>query len=357
MPEDNIAKLVESSTDKFNTANLILSLADWEERELPPPDCISGSWLTTTSRVLLWAPTGIGKTMFSMGLSMAMAADHTFLHWQAPRPARVLYIDGEMSSRLLKQRLIDGVARLGVRPDTFFALSWEDIPDFQPLNTAEGQAAIEAIIRRVRPDLISFDNIISLIAGSQKDEEGWSQTMPWIKSLTKRKIGQLWLHHTGHDETRSYGTKLREWQMDTVIKLEIVAREDTDVSFLLSFTKARERTPTNRHEFEDVRIALLGDTWTYQRASGARKQAPSPLGQKFLEVLRELAGNQPDLVEGIQVPRMFGCPTTSLEEWRKACVAHGLTGKNQSADFSRYKLELISRNWVACNETMAWVLP
>jgi RecA-family ATPase len=142
MDKDNIAKLVENSNDKLDTANLILSLADWEARNIPPPDCISGSWLTTTSRVLLWAPTGIGKTMFSVGLLMAIGAGRAFLHWQAPRPARVLNIDGEMSSRLLKQRLMDEVARLGVRPDTFFALSWEDIPNFQPLNTPEGQAQL-----------------------------------------------------------------------------------------------------------------------------------------------------------------------------------------------------------------------
>jgi hypothetical protein len=27
----------------------------------------------------------------------------------------------------------------------------------------------------------------------------------------------MWLHHTGHNETQSYGTKTREWQMDTVL--------------------------------------------------------------------------------------------------------------------------------------------
>src|SRR5438552_9605282 len=235
MDDDSIIKLVEGSTDKFDTANLVLSLADWAKRQLPPPDCVCGSWLTTTSRVLLWAETGIGKTVLSLALGMRMAAGRTFLHWLAPRPARLLYVDGEMSSRLLKQRLAEETARLGVQPDSFFALSWEDIPDFQPLNTPEGQAAIEAVIRHRLGgslDFAIFDNVMALIAGSQKDEEGWSQTPPWIKSLTKRRVGQLWLHHTGHDATRSYGTKTREWQMDTVISLQSVARDDTDVSFL-----------------------------------------------------------------------------------------------------------------------------
>jgi hypothetical protein len=34
-----------------------------------------------------------------------------------------------------------------------------------------------------------------------KDEEPWQDTLPWIRSLTNRSIGQLWVHHTGHEET------------------------------------------------------------------------------------------------------------------------------------------------------------
>ncbi len=60
-------------------------------------------------------------------------------------------------------------------------LSHEDIPDFAPLNTPEGQAQIEHQIKRIGGvDLIVFDNIMCLIAGDMKDEEGWRQTLPWV---------------------------------------------------------------------------------------------------------------------------------------------------------------------------------
>jgi hypothetical protein len=112
------------------------------------------------------------------------------------------------------------------------------------LSTEAGRAQIEAAIARIgNLDLMLFDNIMSLIGGDMKDEESWRQTLPWQHSLTKRKIGQMWIHHTGHDETKSYGTKTREWQMDTVVFMEEAKRDDTDVSFTLSFRKARERTP------------------------------------------------------------------------------------------------------------------
>ena len=76
---------------------------------------------------------------------------------------------------------------------------------------------------------------MSLIAGDMKDEEPWQQTLPWVRWLTRQAVGQIWVHHTGHDETRSYGTKTREWQMDTVIHLDAVKRDETDISFCLQF--------------------------------------------------------------------------------------------------------------------------
>src|SRR5262249_4665850 len=200
---------------------LVLTLAEWAARDLAEPDFILGYWLTTTSRVIMTAPTGIGKTMLAMGIGMASAAALGFLHWRGVRKARVLFIDGEMSRRLLKERLAAEVARLGLMPDTFFALSHEDVDNMQPLNTAAGQQYIDGVIRDLGGvDAIIFDNVMALIAGDQKDEEGWRQTLPWVKSLTQRNIGQLWVHHTGHDESRGYGTKTREWQMDTVEHLE-----------------------------------------------------------------------------------------------------------------------------------------
>src|SRR5438132_8681725 len=88
MDDDSIIKLVEGSTDKFDTANLVLSFADWAKRQLPPPDCVCGSWLTTTSRVLLWAETGIGKTVLSLALACGWRRGAPFCTgWRRAPPA------------------------------------------------------------------------------------------------------------------------------------------------------------------------------------------------------------------------------------------------------------------------------
>jgi RecA-family ATPase len=130
--------------------------------------------------------------MFGIALSFRIAEGAGFLHWCAGRPVRVLYVDGEMATRLVKQRLADEEKRHGGRPANLYVLSHHDIEDFSPLNTAKGQAQLEAVITRIGGvDLIIFDNIMSLIGGDMTSEPSWAQIVPWTKKLTGRRIGQL----------------------------------------------------------------------------------------------------------------------------------------------------------------------
>jgi RecA-family ATPase len=59
-----------------------LSLASWHSRELPPLDPLLGELVTTTSRIMLVGPTGLGKTSISMALGIAIADGADFLHWR-----------------------------------------------------------------------------------------------------------------------------------------------------------------------------------------------------------------------------------------------------------------------------------
>jgi hypothetical protein len=330
-----------------------LTIAEWLARDLPEPDYLMGHWLTTTSRALLVAPTGIGKTNFAMGLAMATAAGRGFLQWRGRRPARVLYLDGEMSRRLFKQRLADAVRRLGEAPPTFHALSHEDIENFAPLNTFDGQRCIEAVIEHIGGvDLIVPDSVMCLTSGNMRETEPWAAVIPWVRSLTKRRIGQLWVHHTGHDESRGYGDKSREWQLDTVLHMAKAERLETDVAFTLEFRKARERTPATRDDFADIAVALIGDEWTFENATGQKRGNVSPLGVKFFDALTEA------MIDAGQ--RHNGRQATTIDAWRAACIRRGLIddAKGHSARtlFAKHKRELIAANRVACTESIAWTV-
>src|SRR4051812_5889768 len=79
----------------------LLSVESWAERDIPEPDRLLGDLLTTTTRVFLVGRTGLGKTLLGLAIAAGVASGQGFLHWPAARPARVLYLDGEMPAELI----------------------------------------------------------------------------------------------------------------------------------------------------------------------------------------------------------------------------------------------------------------
>jgi hypothetical protein len=291
-----------------------------------------------------------------LGMSIALGCD--FLHWRAGRSARVLYIDGEMSVGLFKKRIEDAVRRAGAMPEGFFGFCRADFPEMPPLNTEAGQRFIDALIARLGGvDFVIFDNIQALLLGDMKEEEPWQETLPWIRDLTNRRIGQIWVHHTGHDESRSYGTKTREWQLDAVAVFERDKEAMADIAFTLKFPKGRQRTPENRADFATVKITLEGDKWSVETEEPiADKQAariPSPLGRKFHSALLDALA-----VCGKPNSKTAGRPAVTKAAWEAESIRLGLLDidepDSKRALTSKYRRELIATEWIACNGDFVW---
>ncbi len=75
---------------------------------------------------------------------------------------------------------------------------------------------------------------------------------------------------------------------------------------------------------------------------------------KFLAALR-------DATIGSSTPRMHRCPTATRAEWTAECVKQGLIDREAKpnyvrASMSKYRVQLISHNLIAANETVAWTL-
>jgi hypothetical protein len=258
---------------------------------------------------------------------MHLAAGKDFLNWPVKRRANVLYIDGEMGIRLMKQRVIDASRRAGnVEPENLIVVSTEDLDSFQPLNTPGGQAYVDLLITAceengIKLDLVIFDNIQALIPGDMKDEESWRQVLPWARTLTKRSIAQIWFHHTGHDESHSYGTKTREWEMESVMLMKRVPVDTgVDLAFGIEFTKARNRGPENFTQFAPMTLMLQNDQWDAvglaKGGTSAKLENLTGRPKEALSVLRRLiqsAGQHapPD------APDTAGDLGTSLATWRE----------------------------------------
>jgi putative DNA primase/helicase len=114
--------------------------------------------------VEIYSKRGVGKTHTSLGMAYAVASGGKFLSWSAPKPRRVLFIDGEMPLVTLQERLASIVAGAKEEPPTAEYLvllasdyQREGMPD---LATAEGQAEIEPLLAGV--ELVVLDNLSTL---------------------------------------------------------------------------------------------------------------------------------------------------------------------------------------------------
>lgn len=239
-----------------------LSMDAWKKRIIQPKNFLLGEVLSTTTRALLAADTGLGKTHLGFAMGMAMATKHDFCHWKGIRRSRVLVIDGEMSEDLVQERLGDAERRLGTYPEGFFCLCKEHVPNMPPINTTEGQNWVMQLIAHLGDiDFLFLDNLGSLIVGSLQVEEDWNPILPFLFHLTSEKIGLCLVTHTGHDKSRHYGLKMQTWHMDTVIQLTALEGNQADIAFRLEFLKARQRKPSNRTDYEPANIVLEGDQW------------------------------------------------------------------------------------------------
>ena len=274
-----------------------LAIEAWTERPIPPADRLLGDLVTTTTRTFLVGRTGLGKTLLALGMAVGMASGTGFLHWPSHRPARVLVIDGEMPCELIRARMIGALRRAAVPPapgnlllyardaEEDFAARFPSLGAMPPLNTEAGHNWTLALIDALGGvDVVIFDNVMSLLQGVQKEEEAWAGALPLVQALTGRRIGQVWLDHTGHNQDRQYGSSTKAWRFDSVgvmAPLPDDQRARDETAFTLSFDhpgKARRRTPDNAADFEPVTIRVADDRWTAEpvnRRAGTGRVSPA----------------------------------------------------------------------------------
>ena len=341
------------------------SLAAWLKKEMPPRDYLMGTVMCTTSRWMIYAPTGLGKTLFALNMATAIAAGKDFLNWKGGRPCRVLYIDGEMPRETFKERT-QQVANLYGENAQVFGLNRDslqaDSEDIPPLNNDEGQAWLERQIDLYQPNVIIFDSIMCLLSGDMKEEESWEPVKKLMKSLTNRYIAQIWVHHTGHAEGRSYGSNTREWELDTVLRLD--RPKDNGEGFVLNFTKHRLRTHINAEEFMPIQCALTQDGW---HISGVTKETSKKGDDRanyrdaIVEAYDNLAVNVARRPVGHNGADVASISMTDIRAW---CVRNGIMPpKDDGADVvsagtrkvvDRAKIDLIKGSKFAGNSESIW---
>ena len=216
--------------------------------------------------------------------------------------------------------------------DDDFAQRFPSLGRMPPLNTEAGRVWMLALIASIGGvDAILFDNVMSLIAGDQKDEVPWSDALPLVQALTAKRVGQVWLDHTGHNSDRQDGSSTKAWRFDSVAVMTPLPDDQRgagEVAFNVSFDhpgKARRRTPANWNDFRPVTVRLCDDQWSSEPTGGGPPPGRlSPTAKQFYDAL----------IAALAITPTPG--RTTRAAWYAECVRTGLAEPMEAGDdFSR----------------------
>jgi RecA-family ATPase len=168
-----------------------LSVEQFLALDLPPRENLLAPWLPQKGLVMAYALRGTGKTLFASTAGYALGIGGEFLGFKAPRPSKVLYLDGEMPARTMQERLaaIVGAFELKLPDPSFFRLLCADLTDagLPDLATVDGQREVDAQVEDA--EVIIVDNLSSLIrSGRENEADSWQPLQDW--GLAHRRAGR-----------------------------------------------------------------------------------------------------------------------------------------------------------------------
>ncbi len=224
---------------------------------------------------MLWAAPGTGKTLLVLTMALAVAGGGNFLGWTAPKPRKVLLVDGEMAVEDLQERLemlAQTVAGYdpaqGKKNLTIYSRTLQK-PEagFPDLGEREGQGVepagqddIMAKARECGAELILLDNFSTLAEVSdENDAAAMSPTLAFLMRLKQARIGCVLVHHSGKGKnaTTYRGSSKLATTFEVIIGLgELQGHDPTDgAGFNLFFEKYRRR---RSEATRDRSVRLMG---------------------------------------------------------------------------------------------------
>lgn len=211
----------EQDRSLFNAfAKSTIPFTRMKEIGIPERRKILGDWFFEGDLGFVFAPRGLGKTWFSLGLATAINRGDAFGPWKVHETVPVLYVDGEMPLESLEQRI------RGMGADEYLSVLNHEALFHKTgavLNlTSQGsQDAITKLCLEQGFKVLVLDNLSCLFSGIAEDKaDAWEAVLPWLLSLRRHRISTIIVHHSGRNGGHMRGTSKREDACFWVIKLD-----------------------------------------------------------------------------------------------------------------------------------------
>ena len=186
--------------------------SDMESKEYPQRKVLVSNLIHDREAIMLYSPTGVGKTWLSLAIAMIVAGRGKLdlLDWENEDPQPVCYVDGEMLEEDMQERIKMLIPSLNVDEEelrkNFRYLSRVSQPDevdeFLSLDLEENQMELlrwlHESTEKGKSPLVLLDNLSNLV--ELGDDNSAGQMQPFNMMVTKaRKQGCSMgiIHHTG----------------------------------------------------------------------------------------------------------------------------------------------------------------
>jgi putative DNA primase/helicase len=221
--------------DKAHTSNteVPVVLETQELRQLAkaaPKRAVLNPLLPEAGALMIYGPTGVGKSHIGLCCAGALATGGTFLDWVADEAIRVLYVDGENPLDELETRI---ASYYGDHP--LENLKWiaaraneHDLPN---LADPTAQEIYLTEIRRIEAKVVIFDNMSCLrstsVDANENSVEAWEPVGNFIRRLNRLGIAVILIHHAAKNGSQR-GSTAHTGPMDTVLSLRPLADGKAD---------------------------------------------------------------------------------------------------------------------------------
>lgn len=313
----------------------VLTLGELLEAPPEPREFLLEPWMMEGDSSLIYAPTGAGKSIFTLALALTIAGGGTLLGWTAKRPRRVLLIDGEMPLADIHERAsmllpsIQGCDSEAVRENLRLLVQQAQHADtaFPDMDKPAGQAAVLDMVRDGNIDVLIFDNFSTLFeCPDENSASAFNGVAKFLKRIKQADTACILVHHTGKNATTYRGSSKLATTFETLIHLQPTTRAIPPgaLGMDMSWHKFRRKRGANAQD----RTVWLTDSG---REGGAMWGHDAPEGEDLDSIIKE-AKTGAYRSQGELAKKLRMAPGT-LSKKKSRAIAQGKTTAKEWATF------------------------
>ena len=311
-----------------------ISLGSLLALDLPPREYLIAPWLRQGESAMIYAPTGVGKSMFALSLALAIAGGGSFLDCNAPKPRTVLYVDGEMPIDDIQERAAMLLPSVGGDPEAasrnmiFMARQYQDQNadmEFPDLATEQGRDAILQMARKKGAELVILDNLSTLATiDDENSASAFNAPVAFLLKMKQAGLACILIHHAGKGNSGTYrGSSKIATTFEVIIGLskhsDPLMNNDVDkTTFRLSWDKYRGKRDTSTGMALDVVLESHG-VMTEDGQMQARWSSEAATDQQIETLIALLKSGECKTQS--EFAAAMGCSQSAISKLRKKAIA------------------------------------